>query len=125
MCAPSPLTARRNSAPATAKAPNIPPARSPIGSPMRTGALPASPAGVLDLDAPAPQAGGEHRTVRAREHAGEVEHAPAGEELHERAATAARTRSGVIGSSVKRTPIASCPALAPAADTGITPDSPR
>src|SRR5262249_23664867 len=37
---------------------------------------------------------------------------------------ASRTRSGVKGSSVMRTPIASRTALATAAATGITPDSP-
>ena len=41
------------------------------------------------------------------------------------AASAACTTGAVIGSSLNRTPIASLTALATAADTGMTPDSPR
>src|SRR5262249_20067258 len=55
MCAPSPVRSRRKSAPAIENAPNMPPARSAIGKPMRTGRPPASPA--TDL------AGHRHRTA--------------------------------------------------------------
>ena len=48
--APCPVRSRRNSAPATANAPSMPPARSPIGSPMRTGGPPSSP--VTDMAPP-------------------------------------------------------------------------
>src|SRR5207245_6671692 len=82
--------------------------------------------GRLDLEDLGAHVGEQHRAVRPREHPREVEHAHALEEPHRRAASsAARTRAGVIGSSVKRTPTASCTALATAAETVITPDSPR
>src|SRR5206468_2016103 len=61
--------------------------------------------GRLDLEDLGAHVGEQHRAVRPREHPREVEHAHALEEPHRRAASsAARTRAGVIGSSVKRTP---------------------
>src|SRR5262249_56225044 len=81
---------------------------------------------LFDLEHLGAHVGEQHRAVRTREHPRQVEHAHALEELHRRAASsAARTRAAVMGSSMKRTPMASCTALATAADTGITPDSPR